>query len=510
MTTMKRKISTIVLVIVLNVFFFLHCFSQDNRIANLKKRYPIPILTKEQMYEDFDIFVDIIKDLNPQYPLYLNVIKYDMINQILSYRAEIENCDSTIQFINIMKYCMRSVIDEHCFLGVNVWFFKNSLYAEIDSILGLKDKDYGILFNYRDKVFYNNPRYLWLYVIENNYYLKHQSKFVLVDTNYEFPVGTQILNINGLSPAQYINSFKNPSSRYNIQEKMFYNNIVLFDSDTIKLTLENEEKQTEFSFNKTILKEKEINYTPTSKYFEKDSVLYISLPLMQYDSITLTNEILQHSKEFLKSVIIDIRGNYGGNDETWISILSLLSNNPFFYKSSLVLRDHPTTRERYPMAKESINFSYLGTDFNYIILENIMDTIFPNKENLNYNGNIYLLVDQDIFSSAGSFSSLNKSNSRIITIGTPTGRYVGRGINPDVFILPNSRLMFTLELALDFSNTSEGIDFFHDNVDILVSPSIKYLKYYYDPNKNSKIDENEMYQNDIFFKKVLDVIRSER
>lgn len=70
--------------------------------------------------------------------------------------------------------------------------------------------------------------------------------------------------------------------------------------------------------------------------------------------------------------------------------------------------------------------------------------------------------------------------------------------------------MFTLELALDFSNTSEGIDFFHDNVDILVSPSIKYLKYYYDPNKNSKIDENEMYQYDDYFRKAIDVIRSER
>lgn len=230
---------------------------------------------------------------------------------------------------------------------------------------------------------------------------------------------------------------------------------------------------------------------------------------MQYDSITLKNEILQHSKEVIKSVVIDIRGNYGGNDETWISILSFLSNNPFYFKSSLALRDQPTIRERYPMATDSITFPLLGTEFNFLILENIIDTIFPNKENLNYNGNIYLLVDQDIFSSAGSFSSLNKSNSRIITIGTPTGRYVGRGINPDVFILPNSRLIFTLELALDFSNIMEGKDFFHDNVDIQVSPSINYVKYYYNPNKNPKIDENEMYQNDDFFRKAIDVIRSE-
>lgn len=508
-TILKNKILIIGIVFTFEIFFSVNSFSQDNRVANLKSRYTIPTLTKEQMYQDFDIFVDIIKNLNPQYPLYLNVNQYDMINQILSYRDDIDNCDSTLQFINIMKYCFRSVIDEHCFLGVNVWYFKNSFYSEIDSILGLSDKDYGILFNYRDKVFYNNPRYLYLYVMGNDYYLKYQSKFILNDTVFEFPVGTKILNINGSSPALYINSFKNPSSRYDIQKKGFFNNIVLFDTDSIKLALELDQKQTEFSFNKTILIEKEINNIPTSKYFEEDSVLFISLPIMQYDSITLKNEILQHSKEVIKSVVIDIRGNYGGNDETWISILSLLSNNPFYFKSSLALRDQPTIRERYPMATDSITFPLLGREFNFLILENIIDTIFPNKENLNYNGNIYLLVDQDIFSSAGSFSSLNKSNSRIITIGTPTGRYVGRGINPDVFILPNSRLIFTLELALDFSNIMEGKDFFHDNVDIQVSPSINYVKYYYNPNKNPKIDENEMYQNDDFFRKAIDVIRSE-
>lgn len=505
---MKSKISSILFSIVFTLFSVFNCFSQNNPAEILKNKYPIPELTKEQMYQDFDLFVDIIKELNPQYPLYKNVAQYDMVDQILSLRGEIENCDSTLQFIDVMEDCFRYCIDAHCFAGVYVWYYKHSVYAKMDSILGLNEEDYGILFHYRDQVFHNHPSYLITFPIDNEYYLKYQTKFIAKDTVFEFPVGSKILNINGLPPKQVINSFKNPTSRYDLQKDIFYNDIVLFESDTTTITIEYDNKQSTFSFHKTIELEKEINYRPTGKYIEKDSVLYLSLPMMHYDSTYLCKEILQYSNVYIKSVIIDIRANRGGHDSTWIAILSLLSSDPFYYQSSLALRDHPIAKERYPMAKESITFSLLGEEFKYLILENIIDTIFPSKENLVYNGKVYLLVDQDIFSSAGAFNSLSKSNSRIVTIGTPTGSYVGRGITPDVFILPNSRLIFTMELALDFANVTEGKDFFHDHVDIRIFPTIDYLKYYYHPKKNKEIDAEEMYQNDIFFQKAMEMIRS--
>jgi hypothetical protein len=118
------------------------------------------------------------------------------------------------------------------------------------------------------------------------------------------------------------------------------------------------------------------------------------------------------------------------------------------------------------------------------------------------------LVNEDIFSSAGSLTSLSTKNDRIKTIGMPTGRILGSGANPSVFILPNSRLIFTMELLLDASGVSKAEDFYHDHIDYSVTPSIDYYRYWYDPNRSYTINEKAMRMYDEVFINVLEIIKS--
>lgn len=502
---MKRF--SILCVIILGSLF---CHAQFPEIELLKKQYPIPVLTKEQMYEDMDSLISTIRHCNPQYPLYKKIAGYDMTDRILMYRKKIETIDSTIQFIDLLKYSFRAAIDEHCFPGVYVWFFNNTLYKESAERLRLTDEDYGHLFNCRDQIFYNNPLCLSMIPSQGSYFLNYRTTFYNFHDTLTFSPGTKIIKINGQSPQRSIKNIINHSSRWDKNEHTFYTSMFIFDSDNACITVETEQGSKKVRFSKIKQIETDNNTQFVSSFFESDSILYISLPIMNFDTLSVEKEILQYREKPIKSIIIDIRGNYGGSDKTWMFLLGLIGGDTFNYSSSLAIPNDAQVKKLYNMATDTIIFPFLDSCYQYLVLENAEESIFPAKENLNYSGKIYLLVDQFIFSSAGSFASLNKSNNRIVTIGPPTGKYVGRGITPDLFILPNSRLFYTMELALDFANVKCAADFFHNEVTFLFYPSSSYYRYYYNPDRGFSINEEQMYKNDEIFLKALEIIKNNK
>jgi hypothetical protein len=109
-----------------------------------------------------------------------------------------------------------------------------------------------------------------------------------------------------------------------------------------------------------------------------------------------------------------------------------------------------------------------------------------------------------------AFSSLCTKTNKIKTIGIPTGKIGGRGATPSIFILPNSRLIFTMELFLDAAGINTLEDFYHDKVTYSVVPSVDYYLYWYNPERGYEIDEKAMYEHDEIFLKALEVIKQEQ
>lgn len=175
------------------------------------------------------------------------------------------------------------------------------------------------------------------------------------------------------------------------------------------------------------------------------------------------NELLRN-KHLYKALVIDIRENYGGNQEYWQNFLlpKLLTSqksvtNHLFFKDSdkakLILADDTLNVE----ALSNVDISGIKLDhyndlenFDYYIKDTI--TVSPDESNKNYGfeGNIYLLVDHVVFSAAEGMASFMKHSSAATLIGEQTG---GDGITLGVIndVMPNSGLVFTYTNTLGYA-----------------------------------------------------------
>jgi len=127
------------------------------------------------------------------------------------------------------------------------------------------------------------------------------------------------------------------------------------------------------------------------------------------------NDIKQ---KMVEKLIIDIRGNQGGNDENGALLYSYLTQKPFKYYASL-----ETTTEKFAENRHS-NLS-----------------IQQPKEN-NYSGKVYILADGRSFSASAEFSSIVKFNNRGLFIGEECGGgYYGNTSGDDITLtLPNTKI----------------------------------------------------------------------
>ncbi|WP_426350622.1 S41 family peptidase [Alloiococcus sp. CFN-8] len=196
---------------------------------------------------------------------------------------------------------------------------------------------------------------------------------------------------------------------------------------------------------------------------------YMYLPQMGRIGVPL-EEDMNIIKEYIKkldnyqALIIDIRGNSGGNDLYWASIVSMLIDKDMkhegysLYRGGAVIDDYVEKREfKISDVDEFISLQLedvpeeVAKDFNsYTKVEDIIEA---NKVG-NFKGNIYLLVDGWVFSSSESFSIFVKDTGFATLIGEKTGGD-GGGTDPVLFDLPNSGLL--VRMSSQMFLTSNGV-----------------------------------------------------
>lgn len=174
------------------------------------------------------------------------------------------------------------------------------------------------------------------------------------------------------------------------------------------------------------------------------------------------------NKHMYKALVIDIRDNVGGNMEYWQNFLiPRLSKNPkqvvnhMFFKDSdkirLLLTDDTLNMESLSNVDiSSIKLDHAEDleDFSYYIKDVIAIDPNESQKDNGYEGKIFLLVDEDVFSAAEGFASFIKHTEFATIVGTQTG---GDGITLGVInsVLPNSGLVFTYTNTLGYDPTGE-------------------------------------------------------
>lgn len=218
-----------------------------------------------------------------------------------------------------------------------------------------------------------------------------------------------------------------------------------------------------------------------SRIIEKDAIAYMKLS--SFDTFGLENDskrINNFYKEIAdyKYLIIDIRGNQGGDSRYIDSIVSPLIDKKIKCELILLIRggkhvvpfincrgiklsgisDLPKTRS-YP--EETFR------DFKYYSNNDI--EISP-EGYTGFKGKIFLLVDDSVFSSSEMFAVFCKDTHFATVVGTRTGGD-GPGFDPVLLSLPNSGIV--IRFPADYGLNPNGSSNFEMKTtpDIIIDPS---------------------------------------
>lgn len=217
------------------------------------------------------------------------------------------------------------------------------------------------------------------------------------------------------------------------------------------------------------------NYSRTNLSVDdiiKGKVARITIPsLIPYSMISedekKVKEYLEKVKDY-QALIIDIRGNGGGDSQYFTDFLyplivpkTMYVESYLFYKNGSYVEKAIEYSKKmgstYDLVKD-MDLRKLPTlppevkkDFTYATKSII--NIEPAKEGIKFKGNIYLLVDRAVYSSAEMMAIFSKDSGFATLIGEKTGGD-GLGSDPMLAALPNSGYVF--RFSIDYGTSMDG------------------------------------------------------
>lgn len=235
----------------------------------------------------------------------------------------------------------------------------------------------------------------------------------------------------------------------------------------------------------------------TSNVIAKDYVdgriAYIKVKEMRIKrdkDIEVLNNYLDKIKNY-DALIIDIQGNPGGDSTYWQDYLipkitnkTLTQNVYSFMKNGKMFEDifklygyEDVTEEAMADFDFPEDTSRIAKKFDKYSFEVI--TVEPSEKSINFGGNIYLLVDRDVFSSAEALASFAKETGFATLVGEKTG---GDGIGADPYQVDLPKTGFVMRFPKELGITENGV------IDELekTTPDIKIISKEGELNEDSK------------------------
>jgi hypothetical protein len=223
----------------------------------------------------------------------------------------------------------------------------------------------------------------------------------------------------------------------------------------------------------------------------------------------------------IDKIILDIRDNHGGDDYTWRSLLSAIVKNPLYENALFGVRNTEIMKKIFEdrmqtnqipstFVKKQI-IPYLNNEEFLLITSGVDDKgdtlciILPDSNSLMYDGKIYILQDENVYSSAGALVAYAQRIPQLITIGIPTGLIAGRGVPPAIFQLPNSKFSFLMDVFVDLTDAKTAADVRHDRPEIEIYPTIDEIIEMNNYGFRNKRSDEFLFKHDYLFKKVLEI-----
>lgn len=240
-----------------------------------------------------------------------------------------------------------------------------------------------------------------------------------------------------------------------------------------------------------------------TKVLKEDKLAYMKIKAMVSFDEAATDYV--EIKKFLKDIedyeklIIDIRGNKGGADAYWKDLVQLLIQEPMNTRSYSFFKDgrHKFNTDAFYVKGLTTNKllddeildrfpEEIGTDFDFY--KNNSIRIIPwegsrdPSDMIDFKGEIYLLVDEKVFSEAENFASFAKDSGFATLVGSPTGGGKAFEKNPVTYLLQTK---FVVQYSREIGMNQDGTI----NMETKTTPHIQV-----DPTSNNDYNKDEAIQ----------------
>ncbi|MEI6089408.1 MAG: S41 family peptidase [bacterium] len=408
-------------------------------------------LTQKEMLADFDQLESIINNYYRAKDLVEQRTQTNVTEELKLLRQECYSISSDSEFADLIRKSLNTLCDKHTSIAnsslVKMYVAR---FPDISNYGNVKLAD-TLNADYYYNLAYNNVMSKMKCGIRAKYINgEYYNLRSFINKDIFVASGEQITAINGIPVSKYV--AQNKYTLYNLtwdeknqnwySELFWLNNKIIKDS-VFCLTIGKKEIMLNCSVtvNRTE-KLQEFSSTPLVTILDSN-ILFIRLPYMQ-NSKWYIEQVTNQYNSNIKKIIIDIRGNSGGQDKVWQDILSVLISKPMLVKTNISMNNNDAIRRILP---------FYNISEPRIISS---DTIFPAPNNINFKGKIYVLQDNDTYSSASSLSSLAFQMDELLLIGQPTSYIGGSGLTPLIWRLDNSgiilRMPFTADLSGGFIN----------------------------------------------------------
>ena len=469
----------------------------------------IPNISIDQMQQDIDFLVNTIKEVEPNLSIRQQVTGTNLYIELDSLAKKAKDIQTFDDFYFLLKRILFLCQDRHDDLQN---FYPSGIEHENKYIkpknveisnycyqryLGMLPCCGGMM-----TIRYLNGQY---YTIEN-IYAKQTDELLIPDSS-------MILSINNIPIDRYValsrpfdNAVRWDGTRKQYYTHSIYHPFFILGSMEALITYEKNNTVKTVEFKDAYVTGFNLIGNESVQYFEDKKILYIRIPTMDYDKIDFYKTAILNNKEKpVEKIVLDIRNNGGGNDMLWIELLAIIIDKPImlenkvYYKESPIVVDYV---EKIRMEKITKRLKF-NDEYYFTSSESPTFFITPDENSINYKGNIYILVNENCYSSSLVLSSICKRVDKLISVGNSTGYIEGRSTTPFFFSMPNSGLIFELCATIDMW-AKTPYEHYDVNAEIPVNNTvvdyINEIKY-----QSTRYSKEFLFNYDPAFKTILDI-----
>jgi len=453
----------------------------------------------EEYIEDFEYMYSLMEANFPFFDAKERRLGFNWLDLKEEYLERIGDCENNAEFLNVMVDAIQSLQNCHTYLvppsytsTQRGYFVEDNRYPfyEIFSEEAVEANQYWIdIYNdvmyERDNWFLgvNRENYDLLMVYDRGEYVVHE----VWNSTDEYLLDSKVVAVGGVPIHDLIKeSYKATFLHFDFARSRNHVEFLrpLYLNFSTEFTFQN---TTGDPLNATLSYDSTFNYPSinwrgyypelsplTTRRYVSDKVGYLQIGGMMNPTPSYHSQIMSfyESIEDYDHLIIDIRGNTGGSDRFWVQeiVEPLLKEKT---KSMTYWPVHNDASYSHIFRKErQVFFKASKSRFDQLPPEFQSDEVkiyrnphkYRPKNSVDFDGEITVLIDKLIYSSAESFSVFCRNTGFAKLYGTNTG---GDGIgDATYFTLPNSKLIFRFSYIMGLFSNGEANEEIHTPPDV--------------------------------------------